>query len=132
MKQVFIINKCHILNDIAYCSKRIKEHIDANRLPAKDIIAMVIDTPEHKKAHVILKKQLGHTQTMFYGKGSAFYIYHDIHHVNSAAFVLMFDEDTTIETVRALMHKPDYEFEGKGIKLFTVRESCRCEYSGDL
>lgn len=132
MKQVFVINKCHILNDIAYCSKRIKEYMDANRIPAKDIITMVINKPDYKKAHITLKKQLGHTQTNFYGESQAFYIYHDIHCIENAIIVLILDENTTQEVVRALMHKPDFEADEKGIKLFTVRNPCRCEYSGDL
>ena len=132
MKQIFVINKCHILNDIAYCSKRIKEYFDANCVPAKDIITMVINQENYKKAHITLKKQLGHTQTMFYDAGKEFYIYHDIHHIECAVVVLMLDDNTTLEVVRALMHKPDFEAGEKGIRLFTVREPCRCEYSGDL
>ena len=132
MKQVFVINRCHTLNDIAYCSGRIKEYIEANSVPIKDIIAMVADIDICKKSHVTLKKQLGHTQTIFYTIDKAFYIYHDIQHTENKVVVLILDETTTLEVVRALMHKPDFEIGIKGVNLFTIYGLCRCEYSEDL
>ena len=153
MKQVFVINNCGKLNDIADCSKRIKEHLDANSVPYENITVMVTHAPKFLSAQETLKNIFGMPKALFYGEGQAFIVYHDIHHIESKTIVLLLDENTTTEVVKALMHNPGcmgkqqcsedtgeaklapnpaYEFNAKNIRLFTLRSPGDCIYIGEL
>ena len=132
MKQIFVINNCHTLNDIAYCSKRIKEHLDANNGWDKKTAVMASHSDAYRDAHQTLVKMLGRSQTLFYGEHQSFYVYHDIHHIENTVIILLLDEHSTASVVRALMHNPAFEVQAKGIQLFAQREPCLCEYLGEL
>jgi hypothetical protein len=132
VKQVFVINNCGSLNNIAYCSKRIKEHLDANSVPYESITVMVTNTPKYVAAQETFRNIFGIRKALFYSEGHGFIVYHDIHQIENKTVVLLLDESTTTEVVKILMHKPAYEFNAKSIQLFTLSAPDDCKYIGEL
>lgn len=134
MKQIFAINNFGKLNDIAYCSKRIKEHISANCILYEHITVMVTHAQKYLDAQETLKNVfgIGIPKALFYNEGQAFFAYHDIHHIENETVVLLLDESTTSDVVKALMHNPEYEAVKNSIQLFTLHSTDKCEYIGEL